>query len=153
MMLSLFFLVLILDIIVLIPGIWLAAYITLLLMFPNMARWFAKLSLIAYAWLKTLSAMLCELSSRFRSFSKYSASSREAEWNWSISFLTFERRLARSLAEWILFLIRWNSLLWSVRTSLCRTRFWSFAAEEFTADSDSEVRDREVIVVSRCDVH
>ena len=147
--LSRFFLVLIFEIIVLMPGIWFAACITRLLMFPSMALWSAKFWLIAYAWLNTLSAMLCELSSLFRSSSKYSASSRVAEWNWSISFLTLERRLARSRAEWRLFLRRWNSLLCSVRTSLWRTRFWSLAADEFTADSDSRVRERDETTVSR----
>lgn len=56
------------------PGTWLAAPVILLLMLAKVSLCNPKLSLTAYAWLSTLSAMLLLLSIRALSSSIYSAS-------------------------------------------------------------------------------
>jgi hypothetical protein len=53
----------------LIPGTWLAAPTILRLMFASVSLCTPKFSCTAYAWLRTESATLCELSMRFRSSS------------------------------------------------------------------------------------
>jgi hypothetical protein len=64
---SLLFFVPIRAIKLLMPGTWLAALTILLLTLANVSLCILKFSLTAYAWLRTESATLCELSIRFRS--------------------------------------------------------------------------------------
>ena len=129
----------ILPIRLLIPGTWLAAVVIRRLMLASVSLCRVKLSLTAYAWLNTLSAMLWLLSTRFLSWSMYSASAASglfARYS-SMSDRTFVNRLARSRACCRAERSRVSSRLWVDSFSLRRTRLFCLRAEEVRADSDS----------------
>ena len=138
---SLLFFAPILPIKLLIPGTWLAAPTILLLMLASVSLCIRKLSFTAYAWLSTLSAMLCELSIRLRSSSMYSASavSGFADRYASMSDRTFDKRFALLRASEMVDFKRAKSRRWSDNISRWRARLFCFTAD----CPDSESRRRE----------
>jgi hypothetical protein len=132
---------LILPIRLLMPGIWLAAPVILLLMLAKVSRWNPKFSFTAYAWLRTLSAILWLLSMRLRSSSMYSASAADGfdALYASMSERTLERRFALLRASVRDDFRRDSSRRWSCKISRWRARLFCLTADMVGSESRRRV--------------